>query len=214
MNPLVTLFFVHNAIATVLIGGKFARSHDRILKFFGFGLLLDAFAFAMWTIGYLNPDQLLTFVTFGALALLASFVVFLYASMLHMPASTRFLMAVLGIVAVSSIFYVGRYVDPASAFISKEGFLFFNLTPLVQMLYTFALAIVAFPLIELVAAKFKTHYAMLIRYGLIAEVVGGIMLITNKDMQVLYITGWVVGIVYFVLWTTLLFDRKAWPNSR
>jgi hypothetical protein len=53
---------------------------------------------------------------------------------------------------------------------------------------------------------------MLLRYGLIVQVVGGIMLITNQDANVLYLTGWIIGIVYFALWATLLFDKKAWAS--
>ncbi|HLC76719.1 MAG TPA: hypothetical protein VJH04_00790 [archaeon] len=213
MNLPVLLFFAHNVLATVLLGGKFARSSDRIFRYFGIGLLLDAFAFAMWTIGYVNSEQLLTFVTFGAIAFLVSLVFFLYASLQQTSTTTRLLVTALGVAAVIGIFYVGRYGDPASAYISPEGYLFFNLTPLVQMLYTFALALVSFPVIDLVASKFKTPYSVLVRYGLIAEVVGGIMLITSKDVQALYITGWIIGTVYFVLWTTLLFNRKAWQNA-
>ena len=213
MNSSVILFFVSNVLATVLLGGKFVTKKDPLFKYFGIGLLLDAAAFAMWTIGYVNPEQLLTFITFGAIAFLASLVVFLYASLEQVPASTRLLVTVLGAVAVAGIFYVGRYVDPANAFISPEGFLFFNLTPLVQMLYTFALALITLPVIDLVASKFKAPYSALVRYGLIAEVVGGVMLITNKDPQTLYITGWIIGTVYFVLWATLLFNRKAWSSA-
>jgi len=213
MNSSVVLFFVSNVLATVLLGGKFVSRKDPLFKYFGIGLLLDAAAFAMWTIGYVNPEQLLTFITFGAVAFLVSLVVFLYASLEQAPATTRLLVTVLGAVAVAGIFYVGRYVDPANAFISPEGFLFFNLTPFVQMLYTFALALITLPVIDLVASKFKAPYSALVRYGLIAEVVGGIMLITNKDAQTLYITGWIIGIVYFILWATLLFNRKAWSST-
>ena len=81
------------------------------------------------------------------------------------------------------------------------------------MLYTFALALVTLPVIDLVARKFSAPYSALVRYGLIAEVVGGIMLITNKDVQTLYITGWIIGIVYLALWVTLLFNRKAWSST-
>ena len=72
MNISVLLFFAHNVLATVLLGGKFASKSDAVFRFFGIGLLLDAFAFAMWTIGYVNSGQLLTFVTFGAVAFLVS----------------------------------------------------------------------------------------------------------------------------------------------
>ncbi len=212
MNSSVVLFFISNVLATVLLGGKFVSRNDRVFKYFGIGLLLDATAFAMWTIGYINPGQLLTFVTFGAMAFLASLVVFLFASLQQTPASTRLLVTLLGAAAVIGIFYVGNQ-SANSAFISPEGFLFFNLTPLVQMIYLFGLAFASLPLIDMIASRFKAPFSALVRYGLITEVVGGIMLITNKDAQVLYITGWIIGIVYFALWATLLFNRKAWSSA-
>ncbi|MGH2611773.1 MAG: hypothetical protein ACRDFB_01835 [Rhabdochlamydiaceae bacterium] len=123
------------------------------------------------------------------------------------------MMIILGIVVVLGIFYVGRYGNPASAYISPEGYLFFNLMPLVQMLYIFALAFAAFPVIDIVASKFKAPYSLLVRYGFIAEVIGGIILITNKDIPTLTITGWIIGLVYLVLWVTLLFNKKAWNTN-
>jgi len=81
------------------------------------------------------------------------------------------------------------------------------------MLYIFALSLTTLPLIDLVASKFEGSYSALVRYGFIAQIVGGIMLITSNDVQVLYITGWVVGTIYFVLWTTLLFSHKAWSKA-
>ena len=212
MNSSVVLFFVSNVVATVLLGGKFVRRNDPVFKYFGIGLLLDAIAFALWTIGYLNPEQLLSFVTFGAIAFLISLVVFFYASLQQSSVSQRSLMTLLGAAAIVGIFFVGNQ-SANSAYISPEGFLFFNLTPLVQMLYLFAFAFATIPLIDLVASKFKSPYSALVKYGLIAQVVGGIMLITSKDVQALYITGWIIGIVYFVLWTTLLFNRKAWSST-
>jgi hypothetical protein len=212
MNTSVALFFVSNVVATVLLGGKFAAKKDPIFKYFGIGLLLDAVAFALWTIGYLNPEQLLSFVTYGAIAFLASLVVFLHASLQQTSTSQRSLMTLIGAAAIVGIFFVGNQ-SANSAYISPEGFLFFNLTPLVQMLYLFALAFVSLPLIDLVASKFRAPYSALVRYGLIAEVVGGILLITNQDVQVLYITGWIIGIVYLVLWATLLFNRKVWSGT-
>ena len=120
---------------------------------------------------------------------------------------------ILGAVAVIGIFLVGKY-SPNMAYISPEGLLFFNLTPLVQMLYIFALALTFLPLANIVASKFgSSYYSALVQYGFIAQFVGGIILITSTDVRVLYITGWIIGIVYFVLWATLLFNRKAWLNT-
>lgn len=211
MNPSVVLFFLHTVLATLLLGLKFARRSDAVFKFFGLALLLDAAAFAAWSFGVIVPENLLASVTVGAVCFLVSLVFFFRASLQDAPATTRFLLTILGVVAVCGIFYVGRYyMDPADAYISPEGLLFFNLGPLVQMLYIFGLALAALPAVDLVASKFRSPYAALVRYGFIAEVVGGIILITSKDVQVLYISGWIMGLVYLSIWTTLLFSRKAW----
>lgn len=209
MNISVLLFFIHNVVATLLLGGKFVSRRDRVMKDFGIALLLNAVAFAVWTFGVMQPESLLTTVTIGAVCFLASLVFMLRAAVQHTSANTRVLVTVVGIAAVLGIFYVG-HSDPAAAYISPEGFFFFNLGPLVQMLYIFGLALAFLPAIDAVASKFKSSYAMLVRFGFIAEMASGIMLITSKDVQVLYITGWVISVVYVALWTTLLFDRKAW----
>jgi hypothetical protein len=209
MNSSVVLFFASNVLAAALLGAKFARKNDPVFKYFGFGLLFDALAFLMWTIGYINSGQLLSFVTFGAIAFLISVIIFLFASLQSASANVRLWITICGVLAVVGIFFVGRYSENL-AFISPEGLLFFNLTPLVQMLYIFALTLTFVPLIDLLASKFDGGYSSLVRYGFIAQLVGGIMLITSKDVQVLYIVGWVIGIVYLILCLTLLFSKKAW----
>jgi hypothetical protein len=167
----------------------------------------------MWLFGIIRPENLLISVTVGAILFLVSLVFFLYSSVQKEKSTTRWLLTGIGIASVLGIFYVG-HIDPATAYISEEGFLFFNLQPLMQMLYIFGLMLTAIPAIELIASKFESPYALLVRYGFIAEAVSGIMLIISKDTKVLYIAGWVIGVVYFFLWFTLLFNKKAWTNAR
>ncbi len=211
MNSSVAIFFAVNVVAAALIGGRFLSKSDPVFKYFGIGLLFDALAFAFWTIGYINSSLLLNCVTLGAISLLVSLVLFLYASLQNHSATDRILGTVLGIVVVIAIFMIGRY-SPNFAYISPEGLLFFNLTPLVQMLYVFALAFTFLPLTDLVASRLGSPYSALVRYGFIAQFVGGIMLIMSKDVQVLNITGWIIGIVYLVL-CAVLFSNKAWNSA-
>ena len=140
--------------------------------------------------------------------LLASLVFMFIAAIQQTQASTRKFLTIFGVILVGIIFYLG-HIDPSTAYISPEGLFFFNLSPLMQMLYIFGLAFAALPAIDLVAAKFTPCYSALVRYGFIAEVIAGIMLITSKDSLVLYITGWIIGMVYIALWTTLLFSKKS-----
>lgn len=211
MNIAVVFFFLHNVIATFLLGMKFKAQKDNVFKFFGFALLLDAVAFAVWSFGVVRPDNLLTSITIGAVIFLISLVFFLYSAVQQNQPSTRKLLIGLGVLVVLGIFYLGN-ISPNTAYISPEGFLFFNLSPMVQMLYVFGLMLAALPAIDLVASKFKTSYASLIRYGFIAEIAGGIILITNKDANVLYLTGWIIGLVYLILWVTFL-SKKPWSQT-
>ena len=212
MNFLVFLFFLHTVIATFLLGGKFVmRRNDGVFRSFGISLLFDAIAFTIWLFGLVRPENLLISITLGAISFLISLVFLFHVSFQQaQQINTRWLLTALGSVFAFVIFYVGRYYDPTDAYISSEGLLFFNLGPIVQMLYIFGLSLAALPAIDLLASKFKLPYSALVRYGFIAEVVGGIMLITSKDVSALYIAGWIMGVVYFILWTTLLFNKKAW----
>jgi len=212
MNSLVILFFLHNVLATFFLGMKFLGRNDRVFKSFGIALLLNAVAFAIWTYGILQPASMLTSVTIGAVCFLASLVFMLRTAVQNSSGSTQWLVTILGIAAVLGIYFVG-HADPSTAYISPEGFFFFNLGPMVQMLYIFGLALAAIPAIDIVASKFRGLYSVLVRYGFIAEVVAGIMLVTSKDVQVLYITGWVIGTVYVALWGTLLFNRNSWSGA-
>ncbi|MFA6601985.1 MAG: hypothetical protein WCT02_03975 [Candidatus Paceibacterota bacterium] len=212
MNTSVALFFVSNIVATVILGLKFTTRKDRVFRTFGAALLLDAVAFAVWTIGYIYPSAFLTCITIGAVVFLISLVVFFYTSLLSESAGSRLWFTILGIVVVIAIFTVGHY-SPAYAFISPEGFMFFNLTPFVQLLYVFALLLAAVPTMNLIASKFQRPYSALVRYGFIFEVAGGIMLITSINTVALNTAGWIIAIVYLILWITLLFNRQAWSGT-
>ncbi len=212
MNVLVLLFFLHNVLATLLLGGKFVSRKDSVFKNFGIALLLDAAAFAAWSLGILQPDYLLTSVTVGAVLFLISLVFMVRASVGHASPTTQWGATIVSIIAAFVIFYIG-HGDPALAYISTEGFFFFNLSPMIQMFYIFALLLAAVPAIDAVASRFTGGYAALVRYGFVAEVAASMMLITSTDASVLYLVGWVIGVVYVALWGTLLFNRKAWAGT-
>ncbi len=210
MNLSVILFFLHNVLATVLLGGKFVSKRDSVIKNFGIALLLDGVAFAAWTFGILSPTNLLSAVTIGAIFFLVSLVFMFRAS--TESTGMRWSLTILGIVVALGIFYFG-HIATETAYISPEGLVFFNLGPMVQMLYIFGLMLASLPAIEAIASKFKSWYAALFRYGFIIQIAGAIMLITSKDSQALYIVGWIIGLSYFLLWTTLLFSKKAWSTN-
>ena len=214
MNIAVLLFFIHNILATLLLGYKFFGRKDGTFKNFGIALLLDSAAFAVWTIAVLlKPTNLDQYVTIGAAFFIASLVFLLITGTQNLKSGTRGLLVMIGVISGIAIFYTRTFIYPSAPAFSPEGLFFFHLQPLVQMIYIFGLAITALPAIDVVASKFNHPYSALVKYGFIAEVVGGIILITSLDVQVLYIIGWIIGASYIVLWPTLIFSRKAWKSS-
>lgn len=216
MNILIVLFFIFNVFATAVLGGLFLKkgAGDHVFKTFGIALLINAVAFVIWSFGVIRPESLLTCVTLGTVAFLISLIFLFYTSVQKVhTAINRQLLIILSIIVVVGLFFIG-HADPSFAYISPEGFLFFNLGPLMQMLYVFVLVITILPAINLVASKFKSIYSTIFRYGFIAQVCSGIMLMTTKDSQVLYITGWIIILVYFLLLITFLFSKKAWSDLR
>lgn len=213
MNISVILFFLFNVLATAVLGIKFAvKRDDKIFKIFGIALILNAIAFMIWSFGLIRPESLLTCVTLGTVTFLISLVFLFYVSIQKIESINirRGLMA-LGAIVMLVVFYIGN-IDPVYAYISPEGYLFFNLGPLMQMLYVFILALVALPAVDLIASKFKLSYSLIFRYSLIAQICGGIMLITSKDSQVLYVTGLIIGFVYLLLLITFIFNSKDWAK--
>ncbi|MEK7658633.1 MAG: hypothetical protein AAB352_02090 [Patescibacteria group bacterium] len=213
MNPFVIFFFAHSVIATLVLGILFIRRKDIVFKSFGTTMLLNAVAFAIWAFGLISPENLNACVSIGNIFFLASLVSLLYVSVHKQKTSTRWLLTTLGAIVVACIFYIGYKLAPGHrAYISPEGLLFFNGRPITQMLYIFAFMLAALPAVDSLANKFKSYYSLLVRYILIIEVTGGIMLITSIDFQTLNIVGWIMGLAYLALWTTLLFSKKAWAE--
>jgi hypothetical protein len=213
MNPLVIVFFLHNVLATGILGYLFFKRKDPVVKNFGLALSLLSVAFGVWTLAIMSKTANLdVFVTFGVLFLIGAIVAFLNAGTQHLNGDTRKILLIVAGVMGLLLLYLRSFVFPSQPGFSPEGFFFFNAHPIVQMIYVFGLALTTFPAIEALASRFKGCPALLIRYGFIAEVVGGILLITNINIPVLVLTGFIIGVVYFALWTTFAFSKKAWSE--
>lgn len=218
MNSLVFLFFLNNVVATLLLGAKFVTRRDSVVKNFGVAFLFCGIAFAVWSAAVLiRPTILGTYVTIGGAFFIIAMIAFLNAGIQNIKVSSRRIILGAAIIMGALLFYTRTWVFPSAPGFSEKGMFFFNVHPIMQMTYVFALALTALPAIGMLASKFKSAYATIIHYGLIAEFVGGVLLITSIDMgntnsMALYLTGWVIGIVYFLLWTIFLFSRKAWEG--
>lgn len=214
MNLLVLLFFLQNIIVTAILGYKFFSQKNSAFKNFGIALFLNTIAFAIWSFAIIQQaTNLNNYVTAGAAAFITSLIFLLLAGTQEMKAGMRMSIVTIGIIIGVVLFYARTFMYPSAPSISPEGLFFFNLQPVVQMLYIFGLGLAAFPAIETVASKFKGSYASLVRYSFIIQVMGGVVLMTSSNTQMLYILGWIMGSVYFVLCVTLLFSKKAWSLS-
>ena len=220
MNVMVLLFYVQNVVASLLLGGKFVSRKDPVFKNFGIALLFDAIAFAIWSTAVITkPANLEDYISYGTVAFVISLVFLLAAGTQHLQKGTRMGVLAVGAIVGAGIFFLGGLsANPSTPGFSPEGFFFFNVHPLLQALYVFAFALTAIPAIQAIASKFGGAYTWLIRYGFIIQVAGGMLLITSisatASATALYLIGWTIGIVYFVLWATLLFNRKAWGGAQ
>ncbi len=214
MNLLVLLFFLQNIIVTTLLGYKFFSKKDPIFKNFGIALFLNAAAFAIWSYAIVTKSSDLNFlVTAGAVPFITSLVFLLLSGAQKVSEATRKNLVVGAVIVGAGLFALRTFVYPSAPSISEEGLFFFNLHPIVQMLYALGLGFTAIPAISFVAAKFKGKYAAAIRYGFLLEVIGGILLMTTSNTLMLYVLGWVMGITYFVMCVVLLSNKKAWSVS-
>lgn len=213
MNLLVLLFFIQNVALTALLGYKFVSTKDSIFRNFGIALLLNSVAFAIWSLAIIQQAaDLNQYVTAGAIFFISSLVFLLLAGTQGLKAGTKTGILTTAVGAGIMLFYIRTFVYPSSPYFSPEGLFFFNLHPMVQMLYILGLSIAAFPAIEVVAAKFKNPTSYFVRYGFIIEVVGGIILITSTNVAALNILGWIMGTTYLVLGGVLLVGNKAWSK--
>jgi hypothetical protein len=214
MNISVALFFIHNVLATLFIGMKLKSHKDPVFKDFGMGLLLTGVAFAIWTAAVLfKPANLDLFVTVGAFFFIISLMSFLAAG-LQRVANRSSLMTV-GFVVALLLFILRTFVYPSNPSFSPEGLFFFNVQPIVQILYIFGLALTVLPATYALANKISnSYYSRLFEYGFIIQVMGGILLLTSTNITVLYINGWIIGLTYLVMWTSLLFGKKDWADAK
>lgn len=214
MTPFVILFFLHNVLATILLGFQFGSKQEPVFKYFGFGLLLDSVAFAIWSAAVIfKPADLETFVMIGALFFIASLVAFFAAAIQHVSPKKRNRMLIAASVLGVAAFLTRTLVYMGNPGFSAEGLFFFNLHPVMQVVYVFALALAVLPAIDAVATRIKDPvFSNLVRYGFIIEVIGGIMLMMSTDLLVLTLSGCLISFTYFALWMMSFGRAKAWKE--
>jgi hypothetical protein len=209
MNPLVLLFFAHSTLATFLLGWKLAGQKDASLKNFGYALVLNGLAFAIWSAAViLRPADLALWTGAGAFPFMGTLLFLISSSTVRLDRNLRNRWLGAGVALVAVLFILRSFVYPSQPYFSDEGLFFFNVQPVATAVYLFALSAAAFPAIRAIGQKMKTAYAPYVEAGFITLVLGGFLLLVSTDLMLLYINGWVMGLTYFVLWVSLVFQGK------
>lgn len=210
---LVALFFVHAAAASLAAGALLFPKKDPAVKFFGLGLILSSIAFATWAMLAANRlDNIRILAGLAAVFLILSLFAFFIAGIQHLQAAASYRAALfIGAVAAVGLFVLRTSVYPAHLLVTPGGFLVFELQTPVQVAYIAAITASILPAAGAVAGKFKKSFvAPLINGCFTALAIGGIILVTSADTDLILLDGIAMTIAFLLLWTTLLFGgRKA-----
>jgi hypothetical protein len=213
---IVTLFFLHGALACFVAGLHFWSVKDHTIKFFGLGFIFSGLAFSTWAFLAANRlDSLRIIATLAAVFLILGLFSFLLAGIQSLEGSEAYGSALLvGALGALGLFVLRTFVYPAQLIITERGFLLFDLDTVVKAAYILALTVAILPAANAVAAKFKkTYISSLIRGCSMVLVIGGIVLVTSVDTGLILLDGIVMSVAFLLLWTTILFgNRKSWDK--
>ncbi len=195
MNFMVGLFFLSATLIGLVAALQFLQAKNKTLKAFGFGLLLNSLAFAIWTAAVLiQPAQLEAWVTIGVVPFILSLLAYLSAGIQKLPnKSQQNLLAAASVLGVG-LFALRTYVLPSHADFSADGLFFFNPDPVVNAIYVVSLVFVGLVAIPAASGKFKNFVDRTVFVAAFTTlVIGGILLLTTKDTTLLYLTGYAMA---------------------
>lgn len=210
---IVTLFFFHGAIASLIIGVKFWEKQDQTVKLFGIGAILNGFAFMTWAIlaaNYLNNLRVLAGI--ASVFLISALLCFFLAGVQHLKSPDSYKAALLvGLIGAVGLFVLRSFIYPSHIIVTEKGFLLFDLDTVVKVAYILAICACLLPSANAVAGKFKkTTLEPLIKGCFTTLAIGGIILVTSHDTGLIVLTGLAMTGAFLLMWVTLLTGgRKA-----
>ena len=206
---MVPLFFVAGSGAMLFLAYRFRSADDKVFKNFGNGLALYGLAFAIWTLAVLTkPTDLDTITTLGVIPFAAAHIFFLMVATHKMKAASRSTLVMGGIAYLVLLFLLKLFVYPSNPGFSANGLFYFHAQPPLVALYIGAFGLTLIPAIYAVGEKLKDvtlRYIVQAMFTIAA--IGGIILVTSVDDNLQTINGWVMGVTYFILLTTLATKR-------
>jgi hypothetical protein len=211
MNTIVLLYFAGLTFSNILLGWLYGRARDKSLRMFGHGLLFLAVAFAIWSAAVIiRPQNLESWVTVGVVFLLVMLWFSISAAAYKLKPGSRALVQTLGLCLLVGLFILRTFVLKSKPYFSSGGLFFFNPEPAVRAMYDFGMAAAVLPAVTAAGKAIKSSvYHSLFMAGWSAIVIGGVIQVSSNDIKLLYIDGWVMGLVYLALWTSFLLNRRA-----
>ncbi len=208
---IVTLFFLHGAIACFIVGYKFWSKKDQTIKLFGLSLIFGGLAFTAWSFlvaNHLNNLKILA--TTAAIFLILSLFSFYLTIIQNIENNNSYITAMFfgGLFALG-LFVLRTFIYPAHLIITNNGYLLFNLQSAVQIAYVIAISFTILPASIIVAEKFKkTIINPLIKGSFSTLAIGAIIIATTSNTTLILFSGISISIALFILWITLLTDGK------
>lgn len=210
---LVSLFFYHGAIASIIVGIAFFKKNDRTLKFFGLALLFNGVAFMTWAILVANHlNNLRIIAGIAALFLLLAMYSFMVSALQKVKDVSLYLtVLVIGSLATLGLFVMRSFVYPTHIAITNNGFLLFDMRSQMQIAYILVLCATVLPAANAVAGKFhKSSLGALIRACFTALTIGAVILIVSSDADLILADGIFMSAAFIMLWVAVLAGaRKA-----
>lgn len=211
VRVLVTLFFLHGAIASFITGQHFWLKKDRTVKFFGIALLFTGAAFLLWAFLVANMlNDLRILATAAAAFLILALYTYYVAGIQHLDDSASYLTAlIVGAFGALGLFILRTFVYPAHLIITSSGFLLFDLKSIVKVAYVLAISISLLPAANALAGKFEQSVLSSLFKGCFTTIaIGGIILAVSKDTTLILFDGIAMSVAFLMLWITILFEGK------
>jgi hypothetical protein len=204
MGSQVIVFFAFVTLcvlASAYLLPRFAQSIAA--RRFALGLWLVGIAFAIWSVVVITKpvDTLETFVTTGLIVMLGALVLIVNAATIHLSRSEQQLALVLT-VAYMVLLVVIRFFNPSQPFFSDNGLFYFGQQPVVGFMTILMLGGTIVPAVLVVAREIKDKDVLSSNVFIgacMAELIGGVLLLSSRDDSLLTLVGWAMGIAFAFL---------------
>lgn len=204
MAGLVILFFVFVTLcvfATAYLLPRYVQSSSA--RRFGLGLALVGIAFAIWSFAVITKpvDTLYLWVTIGLVIMIAALVLIVSAATSHLRQSEQQLALGLTIV-FAAVLIVVRFFYPSTPYFSAAGLFYFGQQPVITFLTVALLGGTIVPAVLAIAREMKEKDLLSSNVFIgvcMTELIGGVLLLSSRDDNLLILVGWAMGIAFAFL---------------